>query len=184
MQHLGEQFQRGDFSSFAGARLDLSVPIKEEVLLQAAQEATSRGGPARVTGLSIHANNQVEMHLEVEKWGLKQALSTTLEVERNLGFPDAPRLVLWLPPAQAWLGGILQVLSGTFGLGAGVLHAKGRQITLDFAAGAPDDNARALLKAVKWAEIDSLEGRLILNARLEMDEPQPQIPPQVRKDFP
>jgi hypothetical protein len=179
MRHLADQIQSGDFSSLAGARLDLSVPIKEEHLLRAAQEATSRGGPARVTGLRVHANNQVEMHLEVEKWGFKQSLSTVLEVERNLGFPHAPRLVLWLPPAQAWLGGVLQVLSGTFGLGAGVLHAKGRQITLDFAAGAPDDNARALLKAVKWAEIDSREGRLILNARLEMDEDEVATP----KDF-
>ena len=173
-----EQLQNGDFSAFSGATMRLGLPWKQEILNEALRQAgEGKDGALKEIHLEIHGANKVEVRLSVKLLGLTKSFAFELEVEPDLGFPDAPKIKLALPSAHALLGSILEILTSSLGLLPGGIAIVGRVIEVDLAkmvegkdASVEDQaRARAFLKLIKWGEVRTVEGVLFLNLSLQVD---------------
>lgn len=173
-----EQLQRGDFSAFSGAAVRLGLPLRQELLNEALKQAgEGKDGALREIHLEVREENKVEVRLLVHKWGLSKHVSFELEVERDLGFPDVPKLKMALPAAHALLGSILEMLTSSLGLLPGGIAIVGRVIEVDLAqmVGGPNASAqeqaraRAFLSLIKWGELQTAQGVLFLNLSLQVD---------------
>ncbi len=180
MLPLAQQLQAGNFSAFAGARLNLSLPFSQQMLNEAlAQAREGKDGPLKEIQLEIQAANQVQVRLVIQMFGLSKSLSFDLHIEPNLGFPASPRLQLALPSAHPLLGKVLEILTSSFGLLPGGIAIVERVITVDLTqaieGGAPTPEeqatARTFLSLIKRGEIQTQAGKLILNLQMEVDEP-------------
>jgi hypothetical protein len=182
MQRVIEQLQRGDLSAFQGARLRLSLPFKQDLLNEGlAQLVARKQGALKELRLELREGNQVEVRLSVRLLGLTKSLGFELQVERDLGFPasaaSTPKLKMALPATHALLSSILEILTSSLGLLPGGIAIVGRVIEVDLeqAVSGPDATpeaqarARAFIKLVKWGEIETRAGVLVLNLGLEAD---------------
>lgn len=181
MLPLIEQLQQGNFSAFSGAQMRLGLPLGQDLLNQAlAQALSGKDGPLKEIRLEIRAHNKVDVSLAVHKWGLSKSFGFELEVERDLGFPDSPKIKLALPASHALLGSILEMLTSSLGLLPGGIEIAGRVIEVDLlqavqgpqggeASPQEQQKARAFLSLIKWGEIQSAPGALFLNMNLQVD---------------
>lgn len=173
-----ERLQSGDFSAFSGAAMRLGLPFKQEMLNEALRAAgEGKDGALKEIHLEVHDSNQVEVRLLVKLLGLSKSFSFELQIEPDLGFPDAPKIKLALPSAHALLGSILEILTSSLGLLPGGIAIVGRVIEVDLAKMVEGKDAtleeqaraRAFLKLIKQGEIRTVQGVLFLNLNLQID---------------
>lgn len=171
MPSILNQLRSGDLSALGGARVWLDLPLREDLLnAMLAEVCAGNEGPLEQIVLAIHAQNRVHVQLSVRKWGFAKSFGFELEVERDMGFPDAPALRLSLPTAHAFMGTVIEILGAAFGFLSGGISVEGRTIVVDLAKMAPDDKAREMLRLVRRGEIETQQNLLMLRVSLEVDE--------------
>ena len=163
---MDEIFQRiieNNFSDFKGLAVDASIPVPEQLINEIIEAALRGNKGIEYCRLSIGEQNRISVKLKTTM--LPWPLDLKLKLFRSLDLARSPRVRASLEN-NLLLGKI-----GSFfkALPEGV-NLYGNQVVLDIGSFLGTPGQTRFLDLIKSAEINTEAGKVILDARIRVDE--------------
>lgn len=148
------------FSELAGLRLDASIPVPERLVNEVVGTAIRGNKNISYCRISFSRGNRVSINLKTPRWPWPLELQLRLEREVDLSGPPRLRAHLENKVLLGRLGSFFKVLPDGIVL-------RGEQVIVDVGAFL-DPQQKRLLELVKSAELKTEEGKLTLDAQVEV----------------
>jgi hypothetical protein len=159
--------QQSSFRDIAGSRASVRIPVARS-LVNAVVARALQGSSAPVKSIDVqpHDGDALDVIVEVS-WPFVPALKVGVTIERQPAFPESPILVLhW-----SLLGGLgamaSRFIKGLDRLPPGI-KLEGGFVVVDIPVLVAGSPAAAALPYVRNLQIHTVEGRLVLEADLEV----------------
>lgn len=149
-----------NFSDLAGLKIDTSIPVPERLVNEFVGRAVRENKNISYCRVSISRGNRVSVNLKTPLWPWPVELQ--LRLEREVDLRGSPRL-----RAQLENKVLLGRLGSFFKVLPEGVTIRDDQVIVDAGAFLETQQKR-LLDLVKAAEIKTEEGKLILDARVEV----------------
>jgi hypothetical protein len=169
ISELLASLQRSSFKDVAGSRASMRIPVARPLLnTVVARALQGSSAPVKSVDVQPHDHDALDVIVEV-KWPFVPALTVGITIQHQPRFPEAPVLVLhW-----SLLGGVgaiaARFIKGLDRLPPGI-KLEGEFIVLDLPVLAAGSPAAVVLPYVKNLQVHTVEGRLVLEADLEIPE--------------
>jgi hypothetical protein len=165
MDKIFQKIIHNNFSDFKGTRVDALVPVPQSLINELITEALKGNKSIASIQVSIHAQNRVSLNVKtnVLPWPLN--LKLKLDTFVDLASYSSPKIRAWMENNR---------LLGSFGalfnaLPEGI-KLYGDQVVIDLGAFLRTPEQKRLLSLVKAVGIRTEEGKVILDAKIEVDE--------------
>jgi hypothetical protein len=165
MDKIIQKIIRNNFSELKGATVDASIPLPQQLINELIAEPVKGNKNIASVRAAIHPQNRISV--DVKTTLLPWPLNLKLKLDKSVDLASYPS-----PKIRAWmennlllgsLGSMLNVLPGGIKL-------YGDQIVIDLGAFLRTAEQKRLLKLVKSVGIRTEEGKVILDAKIEIDE--------------
>ncbi|HET6823071.1 MAG TPA: hypothetical protein VFH34_10500 [Anaerolineales bacterium] len=165
MDRIFQKLIQNKFSDFKGATIDATIPIPQSLINEIIE--TSLKGNKNIPSIraSIHPQNRVSIDIKTTliPWPLN--LKLKLDKEVDLASYSSPKIRAWMENNR--LLGSLGSLFNTLPEG---IKLYGDQVVIDLGAFLRTPEQRRLLNLVKSVGIRTAEGKVILDAKIEVNE--------------
>lgn len=164
MDRVFQKLIDSNFSDLKGTVLNASIPVPQG-LINELIEASLRGNQ-RIASctLSIQPENRVTVHLKTTM--LPWPLNLKLKLDKAVDFASfaSPKIRAWLENHR-----FLGRMGSTFNALPEGIKIYGTQVVLDLGVFLQTPEQKRLLELVKSADIQTEEGKVILDVRAEVD---------------
>lgn len=165
MDKIFQRIIRNNFSDLKGATLDASVPVPQSLINEIIAEALRGNKNIASVQASIHAQNRISF--DVKTTLLPWPLNLKLKLDTSVDFASysSPKIRAWMENNR--LLGSLGSLFNTLPEG---IKLYGDQVVIDLGAFLRKPEQKRLLNLVKSVAIRTEEGKVILDAKIEVNE--------------
>lgn len=165
MDKIIQKVIQNNFSELQGATVDASIPLPQRLINELIAEVLK--GNKNITSIQAAIHPQNRISVDVKTTVLPWPLNLKLKLDTSVDLASYPS-----PKIRAWMENNL--LLGSLGSMLNVLpegiKLYGNQVVIDLGAFLRTAEQQRLLKLVKSVGIRTEEGRIILDAKLEVDE--------------
>jgi hypothetical protein len=164
MDKIFQKIIRNNFSDLQGMTVDASIPLPQRLINELIAEAVKGNKNIASVQAAIHPQNRISVGVKTTV--LPWPLNLKLKLDRSVDLASYSS-----PKIRAWMEN--NILLGSLGSALNVLpegiKLYGDQIVIDLGAFLPTAEQKSLLKLVKSVGIRTEEGKIILDAKLEID---------------
>jgi hypothetical protein len=164
MDKLFGKLKAGDFSDLQGLTGDLSIPVGQTIINELIQAELQGHKSIASCVISIHPQNRVSIDLKTTIFPLP--LNLKLKLDKSVDFASyaSPKIRAWLENnlLLGSLGSMLNVLPPGIKL-------YGNQLVVDLGAFLRKPEQKRMLELVKSVGINTAQGKLILDVKIEVD---------------
>lgn len=164
MDKIFEKIKDGDFSDLKGLAGDLSIPVQQKMINELIQAELRGNKNIASCIISIHPQNRVSVDLKTTIFPLP--LNLKLKLDNSVDFASYSS-----PKIRAWMENNL--LLGSLGSRLNVLpqgiKLYGNQVVVDLGAFLRKPEQKRMLELVKSVGINTAEGKVILDVKIEVD---------------
>ncbi len=165
MEKIFQKIVRNNFSDLKGTIVDASIPIPQSLINEIIE--TSLKGNKNVASIraSIHPQNRVSIDIKTTliPWPLN--LKLKLDKEVDLASYSSPKIRAWMENNR-----LLGSLGSLFNALPEGIKLYGDQVVIDLGAFLRTPEQKRLLNLVKSVGIRTAEGKVILDAKIEVSE--------------
>jgi hypothetical protein len=165
MDKIFQKVIQNNFSELQGATVEASIPVPQRLINELIAEMVKGNKNVVSVQAAIHPQNRISV--DAKTTVLPWPLTLKLKLDRSVDLASYPS-----PKIRAWMENNL--LLGSLGSMLNVLpegiKLYGNQIVIDLGAFLRTAEQKRLLKLVKSVGIRTEEGKIILDAKLEIDE--------------
>jgi hypothetical protein len=165
MDKIFQKIVRNNFSDLKGTIVDASIPIPQSLINEIIE--TSLKGNKNVASIraSIHPQNRVSIDIKTTliPWPLN--LKLKLDKEVDLASYSSPKIRAWMENNR-----LLGSLGSLFNALPEGIKLYGDQVVIDLGAFLRTPEQKRLLNLVKSVGIRTAEGKVILDAKIEVSE--------------
>ncbi len=165
MDKIFQKIVRNNFSDLKGTIVDASIPIPQSLINEIIE--TSLKGNKNVASIraSIHPQNRVSIDIKTTliPWPLN--LKLKLDKEVDLASYSSPKIRAWMENNR-----LLGSLGSLFNALPEEIKLYGDQVVIDLGAFLRTPEQKRLLNLVKSVGIRTAEGKVILDAKIEVSE--------------
>ena len=165
MDKIIQKIIRNNFSELKGATVDASIPLPQQLINELIAEPVKGNKNIASVRAAIHPQNRISV--DVKTTLLPWPLNLKLKLDKSVDLASYPS-----PKIRAWMENNL--LLGSLGSMLNVLpegiKLYGDQIVIDLGTFLRTAEQKRLLKLVKSVGIRTEEGKVILDAKIEIDE--------------
>jgi len=169
ISELLASLQQSSFKDLAGSRASVRIPVSRSLVNAfIAQALTGRSTPVKSVDVQPHDGDRMDVIVNVT-WPFVPALTVGVTIERQPEFPASPILVLhWS------LLGAVGALASRFAKGFNRLppgiRLEGEFVVVDLPVLVAGSPVAAALPYIRNLQVHTMEGRLVLEADLEVPE--------------
>ena len=165
MDKLFQKVIQNNFSDLKGTTVDATVPVPQSLLNELLAETLKGNKNVSALQASIHPQNQVS--LDVKTTLLPWPLNLKLKLDKSVDFASysSPKIRAWMENNR-----LLGSLGSLFNALPEGIKLYGDQLVIDLGVFLREPEHRKLLDLVKSVGIRTEEGRIILDARIEVNE--------------
>jgi hypothetical protein len=165
MDKIFQRIIHTNFSELRGATVDASVPLSQSLIDELLAEALRGSKNIASIQASIHAQNQISLDVKttVLPWPLK--LKLKLDTLIDFASYSSPKMRLWMENNR-----LLGSLGSLFNALPEGIKLYGDQVVIDLGMFLRTAEQRRLLSLVKSVDIRTEEGKVILDAKIEVNE--------------
>jgi len=165
MDRIFQRMIRNNFSDLKGATVDATVPVPQALINELLTEALKGNKNIAALRASIHTQNRVS--LDVKTTLLPWALNLKLRIDKEVDFGSYSS-----PKVRAWMENnrLLGSLGAFFKALPEGIKLYGDQVVIDLGMFLGTPEQKRILELVKSIDIRTEEGRLILDARIGVNE--------------
>ena len=165
MDKIFQKIIRNNFSDLKGATVDATVPVPQYLINELMAEMLKGNKNISSIRTSVHPQNQVS--LDIKTTLLPWSLNLKLKLDKEVDFASysSPKIRAWMENNR-----LLGSLGSLFNALPEGIKLYGNQVVIDLGAFLRTPEHRKLLGLVKSVGIRSEEGRVILDARIEVNE--------------
>ena len=165
MEKIFQKIVRNNFSDLKGTTVDASVPVPQSLINELIAETLKGNKNVASVQASVHPQNRVSVDVKTSL--LPWALNLKLKLDKEVDFASysSPKIRAWMENNRL-LGSLGSSLNA---LPEGI-KLYGDQIVIDLGAFLRTPEQKRLLSLVKSVGIRTEEGKVILDARLEVNE--------------
>ena len=165
MDKIFQKIVRNNFSDLKGTIVDASIPIPQSLINEIIE--TSLKGNKNVASIraSIHPQNRVSIDIKTTliPWPLN--LKLKLDKEVDLASYSSPKIRAWMENNR-----LLGSLGSLFNALPEGIKLYGDQVVIDLGAFLRTPEQKRLLNLVKSVGIRTAEGKVILDAKIEVSK--------------
>ena len=164
MDRVFQKVMDSNFSDLQGTIVDASIPVPQ-ALVNELIEAALRGNKSIAScTFSIHPQNRVSVHLKTTM--LPWPLNLKLRLDESVDFASysSPKIRAWMENNR-----LLGSLGSMFNALPEGIKIYGNQVVLDLGAFLQTPEQKRWLDLVKSVGIQTEEGKVILDVRVEVD---------------
>jgi hypothetical protein len=167
ISELLASFQQSSFKDVAGSRATARIPIARSLVNGAIAQAL-KGSRAPVKSVDVQPHDGDKMDVVVAvTWPFVPALTVGVTIERQPTFPESPILVLHWSLLGAVGALASRFVKGLDRLPPGI-RLEGEFVVLDLPVLIAGTPAAVALPYIKNLQVHTIEGRLVLEADLEI----------------
>jgi hypothetical protein len=165
MDKLFQKIIQNNFVDLKGTTVDATVPVPQYLINDLLAETMRGNKNITAVQASVHPQNRV--FLDVKTTLLPWALNFKLKLDKEVDFASYSS-----PKVRAWMENnrLLGSLGSLFNALPEGIKLYGNQVVIDLGAFLREPEHRRLLSLVKAVDIRTEEGRVILDARIEVNE--------------
>lgn len=164
MDKFFQKVEHGDFSDLKGLTAELSIPIPQKVINEVI-EAEIRGNKTIASCvISIHPQNRVSVHLKTTIFPWPLHLKLKLDKSVDFASYSSPKIRGWMENNR-----LLGSLGSMFNALPEGIKISGNQVVLDLGAFLRTPEQKRWLELVKSVDIQTEEGKVLLDVRVEVD---------------
>ena len=165
MDKIFQKIIRNNFSDLKGAAVDASVPLQQALINEFLAEALQGNKSLTSIQASIHPQNRLS--LDVKTTLLPWSLNLKLKLDNSVDFASysSPKIRAWMENNRL-LGSLGSMLNA---LPEGI-KLYGNQVVIDLGTFLRTPEQRRLLSFVKSVSMRTEEGKVILDAKVEINE--------------
>lgn len=165
MDKIFQRIIRNNFSELRGTIVDASIPLSESLINELLAETLQGNKNIASIRASIHAQNRVSLAVKttVIPWPLN--LKLKLDTAVDFASYSSPKIRAWMENNR-----FLGSLGSLFNALPEGLKLYGDQAVLDLGVFLRTPEQRKLLSLVKSVDIRTEEGKIILDAKIEVNE--------------
>jgi hypothetical protein len=161
MDKIFQKIIANNFSDLKGLTADVSIPVRQQLINEIIETALQGNKNIDSCQVSIGGQNRVSVNLRAIL--LPWPLNLKLRLDKSVDFTDSPKI--WASLENNLLLGTL--VSFFKGLPKGI-NISGNQVIVDIGSFLRPQE-RKYLDLIKSAEINTEEGKVILDARVEVE---------------
>ena len=161
-------FQRifdNNFSELRGTTVDASIPVPEGLINEVIQVGLKGNKNIDFVRASVHRQNRVSVDVKTTLLPLTLNLKLKLDTSVDFASYASPKLRIWMENNR-----FLGSLGSLFNALPEGIKLYGDQIVIDLGAFLRTPEQRRLLSLVKSVGIQTEEGKVILDTRVEVDK--------------
>ena len=165
MDKLFQKIIRNNFSDLKGTIVDASVPVPQSLINELLVDVLKGNKNIASVQISIHAQNKI--FLNVKTTLLPWPLKLDLKLDKSVDFASysSPKIRAWMENNR-----LLGSLGSLFNALPEGIKLYGDQLVIDLGAFFRTPEQRQLLSLVKSVGIRTEVGKVILDAKIEVDE--------------
>ena len=165
MEKIIQRIIRNNFSELNGMAVDASVPVPEPLINELIAEALKGNKNIASVRASIHPQNRVSVDVKTKALPLTLNLKLKLDTSVDFASYSSPKIRVWLENNR-----FLGSLGSLFNALPEGIKLYGDQIVIDLGAFLRNPEQKRLLHLVKSMDIRTEVGKVILDAKIEVDE--------------
>ena len=165
MDKFFQRIMTNNFAELKGTTVDATVPVPQSLINELLAEVLKGNKNITVVLASIHPQNRIS--LDVKTTLLPWALNLKLKVDIEVDFASysSPKIRAWMENNR-----LLGSLGSLFNALPEGIKLYGNQLVIDLGAFIHTPEQKRLLSLVKSVGIQTEEGKVILNVRIEVNE--------------
>lgn len=165
MEKIFQRMLNDNFSELKGMRVDATLPVPESLINEII--ATGVRGNKNIASLQASIHPQNRMSVNIKTTILPWPLNLKLKLDTSVDFASysSPKLRAWMENNQ-----LLGSLGSLFNALPQGIKLYGNQIVIDLGAFLHSPEQRRLLSLIKSVGIRTQEGKVVLDARIAVDE--------------
>ena len=165
MDKIFQKIIRNNFSDLKGTTVDASIPIPQSLINEIIE--TSLKGNKNIASIrvSVHAQNRVSADIKTTL--IPWPLNLKLKLDKQVDFASysSPKIRAWMENNR-----LLGSLGSLFNALPEGIKLYGDQVVIDLGAFLRTPEQKRLLTLVKSVGIRTAEGKVILDAKIEVNE--------------
>jgi hypothetical protein len=171
ISELLASLHESSFKDVAGSRASVRIPVARSLVnAVVAQALKGKSAPVKSIDVQPHDGDRMDVIVDVT-WPFVPALTFGVTIERQPSFPASPILVLHWSLLGAVGALASRFVKGLDRLPPGI-RLEGEFVVLDLPVLMAGTPAAAALPYIRNLQVHTAEGRLVLEADLEIPEPQ------------
>lgn len=165
MDRLFQRIVNNNFSDLKGTSIHASIPVTQTLINEILEAAIEGNKNIASFYASVHPNNRVSV--DVKTTLLPWPLHLKLKLDTSVDFASysSPKIRAWMENNR-----LLGSLGSMFNALPEGIKLYGNQIVIDLGAFLRTPEQKRLLKLVKSVGIQTEEGKVILDAKIEVNE--------------
>ena len=165
MDRIFQKLIQNNFSDLNGTSVDASIPIPQSLINEIIEASLKGNKNIASIRISVHPQNRVSADIKttVIPWPLN--LKLKLDKEVDLASYSSPKIRAWMENNR-----LLGSLGSLFNALPEGIKLYGDQVVIDLGAFLREPEQKKLLSLVKSAGIRTEERKVILNAKIEVNE--------------
>jgi hypothetical protein len=165
MDKLFGRILRNNFSDLKGMSVDAVIPIPQSLINEIIETSLRGNKNIAFARASIHPANRVSMDVKTTLLPLTLNLKLKLDTSVDFASYSSPKIRAWLENNR-----LLGSLGSMFNALPQGIKLYGDQIVIDLGAFLRSEEQKRLLTLVKSVGIKTEEGKVILNAKIDVNE--------------
>src|SRR5215212_67912 len=165
MEKIFEKMIRNNFSDLKGATVDASVPLPQSLINEFLAEALRGNQSVASIQASIHTQNRLSLNVKTTL--LPWPLNLNLKLDNSIDFASysSPKIRAWMENNR-----LLGSLGSMFNALPEGIKLYENQVVIDLGTFLRTPEQRRLLSFVKSIGMRTEEGKVILDAKIEINE--------------
>lgn len=165
MEKIFQRIMDSNFSELSGTAVDASVPVPEGLINELIQAAMQGNKKIESVQVSVHPQNKLSVTIKMTR--LPWPLNLKLKLDKSVDFASysSPKIRAWLENNR-----LLGSLGSMFNALPEGIKLYGDQLVIDLGAFLRTPEQKRLLGLVKSVGIRTAEGKVILDAKIEVNE--------------
>jgi hypothetical protein len=165
MDKIFQRIINNNFSELRGTVVDASVPVPEALINEMIQAALKGNKSIASVRASVHAQNRVSVDVKTTLLPVTINLKLKLDTSVDFASYSSPKIRAWMENNR-----LLGSLGSMFNALPEGIKLYGDQVVIDLGAFLRTPEQRRLLSLVKSVDIRTEEGKVILDAKIEVNE--------------
>ena len=162
MDEIFQKIIENNFSDLKGLAVDASIPVPQQLINEIIEAVLEENKNIEYCRVSIGEQNRISVKLKTTSW--PWPLDLKLKLFRSVDLARSPRIRASLENNL-----LLGILGSFFRALPKGINLYGNQVVLDIGSFLSSPEQKKILDLVKSAEIDTEEGKVILDVKLKVD---------------
>lgn len=163
MEKVFQRIIANHFSELKGTTVDASIPVPQDLINEIIKESLRGNKTIQSAQVSVHRQNQVAANLKTSL--IPWPLNLKLKLDRSVDFASygSPKIRAWMENNR-----LLGSLGSLFNALPEGVKLYGDQVVLDLGVFLRAPEQKQMLELVKAVDIQTEEGRMIFDVKIEI----------------